>query len=105
LGNAFDLLWLEAIGFALPLLGILPSAVGLLAAGTIPTGYSNLDFGAADFNPATGLPMIGAFDTGGNAFGFGGIDFNPANGMPMMGGIGGLDSFGNPFGSNMNDPW
>lgn len=104
LGSAFDLLWLEAIGFALPFLGILPGAAGLLAAGTIPTGYSNLDFGAADFNPATGLPMIGAFDTAGNAFGFGGIDFNPANGMPMIGGIGGLDSFGNPFGSNMNDP-
>jgi hypothetical protein len=105
LGSAFDLWWLEAIGFALPFLGILPGAAGFLAAGTIPTGYSNLDFGAADFSPATGLPMIGAFDTAGNAFGFGGIDFNPANGMPMIGGIGGLDSFGNPFGSNMNDPW
>jgi hypothetical protein len=31
--------------------------------------------------------------------------FNPANGMPMHDGIGGVDVYGNTFGSDLNDPW
>jgi len=105
LSSVFQIEWLGAAGIVLPFLGLLSGVGGALVAGLAPTGYSNLDFSAANINPATGLPMVGGFDSAGNAFGFSGFDFNPANGMPMIGGLGGIDSFGNPFGSNMNDPW
>jgi len=105
LSSVFQIEWLGAVGIVLPFLGFLSGVAGALIAGMVPTGYSNLDFSAANINPATGLPMVGGFDSAGNAFGFSGFDFNPANGMPMIGGLGGIDSFGNPFGSNMNDTW
>lgn len=109
LGSIFEpISWLILVAFCLPFLAIIPAVVGTFAGSVVPTGYSSMEFGIDNFNPATGLPMMGSVDSAGNLYGTSfnsGFNINPANGQLMIGGFGGVDTFGNSYGSNMNDPW
>lgn len=93
--------------------------IGLLIGITLASidvlfSFSAAAFGSTGYGSGAALDgrvgYDGGFSTGGDmtisSMDFGG-DFtvNPANGMPMIGGFGGIDTFGNTYGTNHNDPF
>ena len=72
---------------------LLPLVFSVGAAGVMPTDISGME-----------MSDLGGFDGGYNAIDFDSFSVNPVNGMPMIGGMGGVDVYGNPFGTDFNDP-
>ena len=73
---------------------LLPLVFSVGAAGVMPTDISGME-----------MSDLGGFDGGYNAIDFDSFSVNPVNGMPMIGGMGGVDIYGNTFGTDFNDPY
>ncbi len=74
-------------------IALLPLAFQVGAAGLVPTDISGME-----------MSDLGGFDGGFSAMDWDSFSVNPANGMPMIGGMGGIDIYGNTFGTDWNDP-
>lgn len=72
---------------------------GIFGKGISLAEFSSSQFSVLDTNSSV-LPVMGLSNTDFNQS----IAINPSSGMPMVGGISGLDTHGNSWGTNFNEP-